>query len=106
RAEAAYAQIAGALPSARQRLAEVTARRHTLHLEHERLAQEARQSGEQGARIAQDLEELAAQEEELRATREDAEARFEVLDGELAEKQSRVADAEIAAEALTAEVER
>ncbi|GAA5234728.1 chromosome segregation protein SMC [Verticiella sediminum] len=106
RAEAAYSQVAAALPGARQRLAEVTARRHALHLEHERLVHEAQQSGAESERIAQDLEELRVQEEELRASREEAEARFETLDGELGDKQSRVADAEIALESLAADVER
>ncbi|MBU4609873.1 chromosome segregation protein SMC [Achromobacter sp. GG226] len=103
RAEQAYAGFAQSLPAARQRLAEVTSRRHNIQLEHERLAQQAAQSAAQSERIAQDRAELAAQEEELHAAREEAEARFEVLDGELGEKQSRVADAEIALETLEAQ---
>ncbi len=106
RAEAAYAQVAQALPAARQRLAEVTARRHGIHLAHEKLAQQALQSDEQSARITQDLHELAAQEEELRISREEAEARFETLDGELADKQTVFADAEMAQEALEADTQR
>ena len=50
-------------------------------------------------------EEIAANEEDLRATREEAEARFEALDEELAEHQSRFADAEIEGETLAAQAE-
>ncbi len=103
RAETAYAALAQTLPAARQRVAEVTARRHHIQLEHERLAQQAAQSAAQSERIAQDRAELAAQEEELHAAREEAEARFETLDGELGDRQSRVADAEIELETLEAQ---
>nr|MBF0684291.1 chromosome segregation protein SMC [Pseudomonas sp.] len=106
RAETDYSQLAQMLPSARQRLAEVTSRRHSIQLEHEKLSQQALQSQEHSARIEQDLNELIAQEEELRIAREEAEVRFETLDGELAELQSAFADAEMAQEALQDETQR
>lgn len=106
RAEADYAQVSQTLPSARQRLVEVTSRRHKIQLEHEKLSQQALQSEEHSARIEQDMSELAAQEEELRIAREEAEVRFETLDGELAELQSIFAEAEMTQEALEAETQR
>ena len=105
RAEAAWQQVSQALVPARQRVAEVTRRVHDLQLEHSRLQQQAQQTGERGARLREDLAEIAAHEEELRATREEAEARFETLDQELAEHQSRFADAEIDGESLADQAE-
>ncbi len=106
RAESAYQQMAQAVPVARQRLAEVTSRHHSLQLEYERLTQQAAQSEEQMRRLAEERAELDAQEEELRIQREEAEARFEALDGELAEKQEVFAQREMALESLQADVER
>jgi len=105
RAEAAWQQVSQAISPARQRVAEVTRRVHDIQLEHSRLQQQAEQSGERAARLRQDLDELAVQEEDLRATREDAEARFETLDAELAEHQGRFSDAEIDGEGLAAQAE-
>ncbi|CCN17446.1 putative chromosome partition protein [Bordetella bronchiseptica MO211] len=105
RAEAAWQQVSQAIAPARQRVAEVTRRVHDIQLEHSRLQQQAEQSGERAARLRQDLEELAAHEEDLRATREEAEVRFEALDGELAEHQSRFSDAEIDGETLSAQAD-
>jgi len=105
RAEAAWQQVSQALAPARQRVSEVTRRLHDIQLEYARLQQQAEQSGERGARLRDDLAELAAQQEELRATREDAEARFETLDAELAEHQTRFSDAEMAGEELAAQAE-
>lgn len=105
RAEAAWQQVSQAIAPARQRVVEVTRRVHDIQLEHSRLQQQAEQSGERAARLRQDLEELAAHEEDLRATREEAEVRFEALDGELAEHQSRFSDAEIDGETLSAQAD-
>jgi len=100
RAETAWQQVSQSLGPARQRVAEVTRRVHDIQLEHSRLQQQAEQSGERGKRLREDLAEITSHEEDLRATREDAEVRFETLDQELAEHQSRFADAEIDGEAL------
>lgn len=105
RAEAAYQQLAQALPAARQRLAEVTSRQHELQLEHERLLQQAAQSEEMQRRLAEERAEIDALEEELRAQREEAEARFETLDSELAERQETFAQREMTLEHLQAEVD-
>ncbi|MET0184712.1 MAG: chromosome segregation protein SMC, partial [Achromobacter sp.] len=89
----------------RQRVAEVTRRAHDIQLEHSRLQQQAEQSGERARRLNDDLQEIKGQEEELRATREEAEARFETLDMELGDHQSAFSDAEIGGEALAADAE-
>ncbi len=105
RAEAAWQQASQAVGPARLRVGEITRRVHDVQLEHSRLQQQAEQSGERAARLNEDLADIAAQEEDLRATREEAETRFEALDGELAEHQSRFADAEISGEDLAAQAE-
>ncbi|KAG1249877.1 hypothetical protein G6F68_013100 [Rhizopus microsporus] len=105
RAEVAWQQVSQAIAPARTRVAEVTRRVHDIQLEHSRLQQQAEQCGERASRLRQDLEEIKVQEEDLLATREEAEARFETLDEELAEHQSRFADAEIDGETLAAQAE-
>ena len=105
RAESAWQHASAALAPARQRVAEVTRRQHDVALEHSRLQQQAEQSGERAARLRDDLVEISAHEEDLRATREDAEAKFETLDAELGDLQSAFADAEMAGEALFAQAE-
>jgi chromosome segregation protein len=105
RAEGEWQQASQALAPARQRVSEVTRRVHDIQLEHSRLQQQAQQSGERAGRLREDLAEIGAHEEELRATREDAESRFEALDEELGEHQSRFSDAEIAGEALAMQAE-
>ncbi len=106
RAEAAYQQVAQALPASRQRLAEVTQRLHTIQLEHSRLAQQAAQSEERAARIQDERAELAAQEEETRIRKEEAEGRFEALDEQLAEQQASFEDAQMAQEQREADAQR
>jgi chromosome segregation protein len=105
-AEAAWQQVSQALAPARQRVAELTRRVHDIQLEHSRLQQQAQQSGERGARLREDLAEIGAHEEDLRATREEAEARFETLDTELAEHQTRFSDAEMEGETLSDQAEQ
>ncbi|HWL29660.1 MAG TPA: chromosome segregation protein SMC, partial [Burkholderiaceae bacterium] len=104
-AEAAWQQVSQALGPARQRVAELVRRLHDIQLEHSKLDQQARQSGERAARIKEDLSELALLAEELRARREEAEGRFETLDNELGEHQMRYSDAEISGEDLQREAE-
>ncbi|RTZ42455.1 chromosome segregation protein SMC [Candidimonas sp. SYP-B2681] len=106
RAEAAWQQGSQALAPARHRVAELTRRLHDVQLEHSRLHQQALQSGERLSRIREDLSEIALQREELLASKEEAEARFEVLDLQLAEHQSMFADAEMSGEDLALQAEK
>ncbi|MCK9513151.1 MAG: chromosome segregation protein SMC [Pigmentiphaga sp.] len=103
RAEGLYQAQAQALPASRQRLAEVTTRLHQRQLEHERLQQQVSRSESEWQRLADELAELEAQDEHWRIQREEAEARFESLDIELASVQEIQAEAEMALEALEAE---
>ena len=106
RAEAAWQQVSGSMAPARGRVGELTRRVHDLQLEHSRLAQQASQSTELESRLRGDLAEITQQAEELRAVREESEARFEQFDAELGEHQSRFADAEMAGEDLAGEAEQ
>lgn len=106
RAEASWQQVSQAMAPARLRVSELTRRLHDVQLEHSRLQQQAQQSGERAARIHQELAEIAAQSEEQRASREEAEARFEALDLELAEHQSRFSDAQLSGEDLAEKTEQ
>ncbi len=106
RAEAAWQQVSQSMAPARLRVSELTRRLHDVQLEHSRLQQQAQQSGERVARLRDDLGEIAAQAEELRAAKEEAEGRFEELDVELGEHQSRFADAEMSGEDLARQAEQ
>ena len=103
RAEAHYQQLAQALPAARQRLAEVTARWHQRQIEHERLQQQAARSDAEQQRLADELAEVDGHEEHWRGQREEAEMRFETLDVELAECQEQQAQAALTLEGLEAD---
>ena len=105
RAEAAWQQVSQAMPPARIRVGEQTRRLHDVQLEHSRLSQQARQSGERAGRIHEELAEIAVQVEELHASREEAETRFESLDIELAEHQERFAEAQLSGEDLANKAE-
>lgn len=104
-AEAAWRQVGEAMGPARQRVAEVTRRLHDVQLGYSRLQQLAAQSGERAQRLQDDLAEIAALREEWQGARAEAEIRFEQLDEELAEQQSRYADLEMEDEALAARAE-
>ncbi|GAB2916001.1 chromosome segregation protein SMC [Paralcaligenes ginsengisoli] len=106
RAETAWQQVSQAMAPARLRVAELTRRLHDVQLEHSRLQQLAQQSGERAARIREDLAEIALQQEELRAGKEEAEARFETLDVELGEHQSAFSDAEMSGEDLARQADQ
>ena len=106
KAEASWQQVSQAMAPARTRVGELTQRTHTLRLEHSRLDQQARQTGERTARIQEELAEIDIQSEELHAAREESEARFEALDLELAEHQTRFSDAEMSGEDLAREAEQ
>src|SRR5690606_12255479 len=100
RAEAAWQQASQAIGPARLRVSEITRRLHDVQLEHTRRRQQAEQSGEREARLAEDLADIRAQVEELTAVRLEAEERFEALDEQLADWQTRFSEAEMAGEAL------
>ena len=100
RAEAAWQQASQAVGPARLRVSEITRRLHDVQLEYSRLRQLAEQSSEREARLHEDLADIRAQTEELTAVRLEAEERFEALDEQLAQWQTRFADAEIFGESL------
>jgi len=104
-AEAAWQQISQALPPMRQRVGEITRRLHDLQLEHTRLVQQVEQTRERSGRLEQDLAEIASQQEELQATKIEAETRFEELDAEIAILQEAYSEAEMAGEALADEAQ-
>ncbi len=104
-AEAGWQQLSQAMPSARQRVSEVTRRLHDLQLEFTRVQQQVEQTRERSGRLALDISEISSQQEELRATRMSAESRFEELDAELGGHQEAYAQAEMAGEALADQAE-
>ncbi len=89
RAEAAYADSAQRLVSARRDASQTQSQAHTLQVECLRLAQIAEQSRARSQQIAEDLAEIDAQLNELQERRVTAEARFEGLDMQLADTQER-----------------
>ncbi len=104
-AESAWQHVSQSLPPARQRVSEVTRRLHDLQLEYTRVLQQVEQMRERSGRLEQDIAEVTSQQEELLATKLEAEARFEELDGEIALQQEAYSEAEMAGEALAAEAE-
>jgi chromosome segregation protein len=76
-----------------------------LQLEHTRLLQQVEQTRERSGRLEQDLAEVASQQEELQATKIEAETRFEELDTEIATLQEAYSEAEMAGEALADEAQ-
>ena len=104
-AESAWQQVSQSLPSARQRVSELTRRLHDLQLEYTRVQQQVEQMRERSGRLEQDIAEITSQQEELTATKLEAEARFEELDGEIALQQEAYSVAEMAGEELAAEAE-
>ncbi|WP_353148175.1 chromosome segregation protein SMC [Pollutimonas bauzanensis] len=106
RAESAWQHVSQALAPARMRVSELTRRLHDVQLEHSRLQQQAEQSGERAARIREDLADIALQAEELLASKEEAEVRFEEFDIRLGEHQTQFSDAEISGEELALQAEK
>ncbi len=103
RAESAWQAVAQAMGPARMRVAELTRRAHDVQLILSRLQQQAEQSGQRAGRIRLEVSEIEAQTALLYDTREESEARFETLDLELADIQSRFAEAEMSGERLAQE---
>ncbi len=89
RAEAAYADAAQRLVSARREAAETQSRAHGLQVETLRMTQLAEQTRARSEQLATDLAEVDAQLEELQEKRIAAEGRFEELDMQLADAQER-----------------
>ncbi len=89
RAEAAYADAAQRLVSARRDAAEGQSRTHGLQVEVLRLTQLAEQTRARSEQIQGDLQEVDAQMDELQERRVTAEGRFEELDMQLADSQER-----------------
>ncbi|KQX34187.1 chromosome segregation protein SMC [Variovorax sp. Root434] len=89
RAEAAYADAAQRLVTARREAAETQSRAHELQVETLRMTQLAEQTRARSQQLAADLGEVDAQLEELQERRIAAEGRFEELDMQLADSQER-----------------
>ncbi len=89
RAEAAYADSAQRLVSARREASQSQSDAHNLQVECLRLTQIAEQTRARGQQIADDLAEIDAQLDDLQERRVTAEARFEGLDMQLADTQER-----------------
>ncbi|WP_096662424.1 chromosome segregation protein SMC [Polaromonas sp. AET17H-212] len=89
RAEAAYADAAQRLATARREAAEGQSRTHELQVEVLRLTQLAEQTRARSEQIAGDLAEIDAQMNDLQERRVTAEGRFEELDMQLADSQER-----------------
>ncbi|CAA2104807.1 chromosome segregation protein SMC [Variovorax paradoxus] len=89
RAEAAYADAAQRLVTARREAAETQGRAHELQVETLRMTQLAEQTRARSEQLANDLGEVDAQLEELQERRIAAEGRFEELDMQLADSQER-----------------
>ncbi|MBA3592404.1 MAG: chromosome segregation protein SMC [Polaromonas sp.] len=89
RAEAAYADAAQRLATARREAAEGQSRTHELQVEVLRLTQLAEQTRARSEQIAADLGEIDAQMADLQERKVTAEARFEELDMQLADSQER-----------------
>jgi len=101
RSEAAYAETAQQLQSARRDASEQQARVHTLQVEVLRLSQLAEQARLRSEQLATDLAEVDERLEALQERRVVAEARFETLDMQLADGQethAQLEDAVIEAE--------
>jgi len=89
RAEAAYADAAQSLVTARREAAETQSRAHAVQVETLRLNQLAEQARARSQQLAGDMAEVHAQLDDLQERRIAAEARFEELDMQLADSQER-----------------
>jgi chromosome segregation protein len=89
RAEAAYADSAQRLVTARREATEAQSRTHELQVETLRLSQLLEQTRARSAQIEADLAEVEAQLDELQERRVNAEGQFESLDMQLADSQER-----------------
>ncbi|WJF89217.1 chromosome segregation protein SMC [Paraburkholderia bonniea] len=100
RAEAAYTQATQALTEVRQQTERATQRVHALQMDVLKLGQAHERYTQRSTQISEELDEIAAQQEEQRALRSESEANFERHDTELAERQTRFEDNQQAFEVL------
>jgi len=91
RAEAAYADASARLVTARREASEAQASAHSLQVETLRLSQQAEQARARSQQIDGDLAEVQALLADLQERRVAAEGRFEELDMQLADSQEREA---------------
>ena len=101
RLEAAYTDASQRLHSARREAAEAQTRAHTLHVELQRLIQQAEAATTRRDQLADELTEIDAMLEQLEERKATAEARFEELDialGTTQERHVELDDAVIAAD--------
>jgi chromosome segregation protein len=104
RAEAAHTQASQTLAAERQQVERATQRVHALQMDVLKLGQAHERYTQRSTQIREEREEIAAQVDEQRALRAESEANFERYDGELAERQVRFEDDQLAFEALDEEL--
>jgi chromosome segregation protein len=102
RAESAHAHGAAALGEARAQATRATQHAHALQMDALRLAQTVERFEARSVQLSGELDETAAQLDELRATAATAQDDFEQADAQLAERQSAFEDQKAAFEALDA----
>ncbi|MEG1969646.1 MAG: chromosome segregation protein SMC [Burkholderiaceae bacterium] len=98
RAESALRHAQESLVQHRRELDRTRSQMHGVQLEAVRLSELIERVKHRSGQIDGELAEIAAHDEELRASREEAEARFQSLDEELASAQQRAEDAQMAYE--------
>ena len=92
RVEAAYSEASLRQASARREVAEAQTRAHQVHLELQRLQQQAEAGQQRRSQLDAELGEVGARLDDLRERRSLGEARFEELDLQLADAQQRHSD--------------
>ncbi len=92
RADAACRSLTQTLHAARQQIAERMQVRHDARIRWQQLEQQAAHLQAQSGRLLRDLQEIDAQQAALALRRTEAEARFELLDTELARQQDILAE--------------
>lgn len=100
KAEQALDAVSRALVPARTRMAELVERVHQLQLDYTQQRQLSEQAGEQARRLRDELDEMAAQHDELLAAQEECQQRIDQLEHEVADQQQRYEQACQAGEAL------
>ncbi|MEO8839833.1 MAG: chromosome segregation protein SMC, partial [Herbaspirillum sp.] len=92
RADAALAQATQELQELRQRVTSLTQIAHSLQIEVMKLSEVQERFNHRSAQIEVDLAEISTHEQEQQQAEAESEARFEELDGQLAEVQQRHED--------------
>ena len=99
-----WSQLSQALPSARQRVAELTSRLHTVQMDCASLQQQSHQAQERAHRVQAELDDMADTYEELAAKQDEAEHDQSELSEQLFEAQDKQEQAERVSEATNASV--